>query len=393
MSAPLVTFDHAPSDAWYPPRREFLSRLLGGAAAAAVLPAGMVAGSEGLSSSPPTGLGESFKNDPVDERYWSMVKDHFPLREDLIVMNAANLCPSPWTVQEAVFGLTRDVDGDPSHANRGKFGDLRDEARALLAGWLGADPEEIVITRNTSEGNNVVISGLRLGPGDEVVIWDQNHPTCSLAWDVGARRHGYMVRRVATPPDPGSEADLIRPFREALSARTRVLAFSHVSNVSGVALPAGKLCELARERGVMTLVDGAQTCGAEALDLHAMGCDFFTGSAHKWPMGPKETGVLYVSRERQDDVWPLIVGIGWGESDAGSKFEALGQRDDARVSAVKEMVEFHEMIGKRQVEERIRALASEVKRQLAARSPRRGSGQRHAGPLRGAFDRLRGDER
>jgi len=139
--------------------------------------------------------------------------------------------------------------------------------------------------------------------------------------------------------------------------------------VSGVALPAGRLCGLARDRGVLTLVDGAQTCGAEALDLHDMGCDFYTGSAHKWPMGPKETGVLYVRRERQEDLWPLIVGIGWGESDAGSKYEALGQRDDARVSAVKEMVEFHEMIGKDRVEERIRALASELKRTIAARLP------------------------
>ncbi len=153
MSAPLVTFDHAPSDAWHPPRREFLSRLLGGAAAAAVLPAGMVAGSEGSASSPPTGLGELLRNPPIDERYWSLVKDQFPLRDDLIIMNAANLCPSPWQVEEAVFGLTRDVDADPSHANRGKFGGLKDEARALLARWLGADDAEIVITRNTSEGN------------------------------------------------------------------------------------------------------------------------------------------------------------------------------------------------------------------------------------------------
>ena len=314
----------------------------------------------------------------ADERYWSMVKDQFPLRDDLVIMNAANLCPSPWQVQEAVFGLTRDVDADPSHSNRSKFSGQRDEARDLLAGYLGADPEEIVITRNTSEGNNAVISGLSLGPGDEVVIWDQNHPTCSLAWDVGASRHGYTVKRVSTPPEPESEEELCGVFREAMTGRTRVLAFSHVSNVSGVALPATALCRLAQERGVMTLVDGAQTFGARALDLHNMGCDFFTGSAHKWPMGPKETGVLYISSSRQDDIWPLIVGIGWGEDDAPGKFEALGQRDDARVSAVARMVDFHEMIGKEQVEGRIRSLAAEVKRQVTLRLP----GTRFHTPIR-----------
>lgn len=369
MNAPEVVFDQVPEDAWLPPRREFLSRLLGGAAATVVLPTMAITGMDGSVLSPPTGDGPLLRSDPADEAWWQLVKDQFPLRDDLVIMNAANLCPSPWQVQEAVFGMTRDVDADPSHANRGKFGGLRDEARGLLARWLGADTDEIVITRNTSEGNNVVISGLSLGPGDEVVIWDQNHPTCNLAWDVGARRHGYTVKRVSTPPEPESGEELYRVFRDALTDRTRVLAFSHVSNVSGVALPADRLCELARERGVMTLVDGAQTFGVEALDLHDMGCDFFTGSAHKWPMGPKETGVLYVSRQRQKDIWPLIVGIGWGEDDAARKYESLGQRDDARVSAVGKMVAFHEMIGKERVEARVRALAAEVKRQIASRLP------------------------
>jgi len=344
VNHPEVVFDQVPEDACLPPRREFLSRLFGGTAAAAMVP---LFGAHGLSI-PDLREGTISRSgspgNQTGEQYWQLVKDQFPLRDDLVIMNAANLCPSPWQVQEAVFGLTRDVDADPSHANRGKFGGLREEARDLLAGYLGAEPGEIVITRNTSEGNNVVISGLSLGPGDEVVIWDQNHPTCSLAWDVGARRHGYTVKQVSTPPEPESGEELYQVFRDAMTARTRVLAFSHVSNVSGVALPAGRLCELARERGVLTLVDGAQTFGVEALDLHDMGCDFYTGSAHKWPMGPKETGVLYISRQRQEDIWPLIVGIGWGEDDAAGKYEALGQRDDARVSAVKKMVEFHDMI-------------------------------------------------
>ena len=363
-SAPRVTFEHTPESAWQPPRRRFLKQLMGGMAAAAVLPS-----LESLDAGSAAGALSSAIQD--DEGYWALVKDQFALREDLILMNAANLCPSPYPVMEAVFGLTRDVDSDPSFQNRAKFGELRQETRRLLAEYLGADPEEIVITRNTSEGNNVVIGGLALEPGDEVVIWDQNHPTCNVAWDVRARRYGYTVRRVATPREVQSGDDLLRPFLNALTGKTRVLAFSHVSNISGVALPAKALCGHAGDRGVITLVDGAQTFGAEVLDLHDMGCDFFTGSAHKWPMGPKEAGVLYARRERIADIWPLIVGIGWaeGEGDAVPRFEALGQRDDARIAAMGRAIEFHNTIGKHKIEARVRSLAQEVKRQLLKQIP------------------------
>lgn len=210
------------------------------------------------------------------------------------MMNAANLCPSPYPVIETVEQLTRDVDMDASFQNRGKFGELREKARTALAAHVGADPTEIAITRNTSESNNTVVNGLTLGAGDEVVIWDQNHPTNNTSWEVRAERMGFSVKKVATPPSPQSPEELVSVFADALSARTKVLSFTHVSNVSGVELPAKELCRMARERGILTLVDGAQSFGAIHLDLHDMGCDFFSGSSHKWFVGPKEAGILYV---------------------------------------------------------------------------------------------------
>ncbi len=307
----------------------------------------------------------------TDEEYWSLVKEQFILKDDLILMNAANLCPSPLSVMETVFDLTRNVNSDPSMQNRSKFGELKRKTRDLLADYIGADPEEVVITRNTSEGNNIVISGLSLNRDDEVVIWDQNHPTNNLAWDVGSQRHGYRVVKVTTPPDPQSSEELLRPFLSALTRRTRVIAFSHVSNISGVAIPAGELCKEAENRGILTLIDGAQTFGAEAMNLHDMGCDFYTGSAHKWFMGPKEAGLLFVRKSRIEEVWPLIVGIGWqGDlEDASSRFEALGQRDDATIAATGRTVEFHNVIGKERIEARIRMLAAELRRNIQAEIP------------------------
>lgn len=342
-------------------RRRFLAQFLGGAAATLAAPS-LLRAQSGLPS------GVSPASD--DERYWHRVREQFPLNRGLTLMNAANLCPSPYPVQDAVFRYTRDVDGDASFQNRGKFGPLKEEAREALARSVGASPREIAITRNTSEGNNSVVNGLDLGPGDEVVIWDQNHPTNNISWDVRAKRWGFTVRRVSTPfGEEATPESLMAPFLEALTSRTRVLAFSHVSNVSGTALPAAELCQVARGRGILTLVDGAQTFGALKLDLQAMGCDFFTASSHKWFVGPKEAGLMYVREESQNRLWPSDVGVGWegAELSGAQKFENMGQRDDAAVVTMATAAAFREAIGASAIEARVRALAGAVREGLRER--------------------------
>lgn len=352
-----------------PDRRRFLTQILGGTAMTMVAPP-WLAGAErkGRGEStllpPPAGT-------PEPEAYWHRVKEQFSLAPGLVLMNAANLCPSPYAVQQAVFNHTRDIDADASFQNRGKFSALKEEARQALASYVGASPSEIALTRNTSEGNNSVVNGLDLGPGDEVVIWDQNHPTNNISWDIRARRWGFSVRRVSTPPLPGSPGDLVAPFLEALTAGTRVLAFSHLSNVSGVALPAEELCRIARERGILTLVDGAQTFGALRLNLRDMGCDFFTASSHKWFVGPKEAGLMFVREESQDRLWPSDVGVGWegAEANGAQKFENMGQRDDAAMAAMAMAAAFHEAIGPEAVEARVRQVTSALREALTETLP------------------------
>jgi isopenicillin-N epimerase len=363
----------------HPNRRRFLGQILGGTAAALSAPDLLLAGEgrpgpgAGSAGSPWRPLdGMAGVPAPQDEAYWDRVREQFPLAPGLTLMNAANLCPSPYPVQDAVFRYTRDVDADASFQNRAKFGPLKEEARQLLADYVGADSGEVAITRNTSEGNNSVVNGLDLGPGDEVVIWDQNHPTNNVAWDVRARRWGFTVRRVSTPSGPeATPGTLMSPFLDALTANTRVLAFSHVSNVSGTALPAADLCRAARDRGILTLVDGAQTFGALKLDLRAMGCDFFTASSHKWFVGPKEAGLMYVRAESQSLLWPSDVGVGWeGAEEAGAqKFENMGQRDDAAVVTMATAGAFHQAIGPDAVEARVRALAVALREGLRETVP------------------------
>ena len=310
-------------------------------------------------------------DEAADEDFWRLVKGAFPLREGLIFMHAANLCPSPISVQQRVFELTRDVDRDASSNNRRKFGELREKSRTALARFLGADDDEIAIVRNTSSANATVVNGLDLGPGDEVLIWEQNHPTNSTAWDVRAERYGYAVERVSLPAQATSKQELLDPFLAAMTSRTRVVSFSHASNTSGVLLPARELVAAAHARGALAMIDGAQSFGCLEVDLHDIGCDFYTGSAHKWFMGPKEAGVLYVRSELQADLWPTHVGTGWARAVEGGarKFDNLGQRDDAAVSAVGTTVDFHETVGTERVEARVRELAAALKNGIADRLP------------------------
>jgi selenocysteine lyase/cysteine desulfurase len=370
-----------PQDVKGLPRRKFLGRLLGGGAALAAWPDFWSSGRMGdglLPGNAPPDLGylkaSVYHGEKTtrSEAYWQLVKDQFMIRDGLVMLNAANLCPSPYPVQQAVFRLTRDIDRDPSSLNRAKFSELRSRSRQAVAELLGADPDEIALTRNTSEGNNIVIGGLNYKAGDEVVIWDENHPTANVAWDVRAERYGFTVKRVKVPSKIYSIEDLIKPFRSAFTDKTRVVCFSHVSNLSGVALPAKEICEMARTHGVLSHVDGAQTFGSHVVDLHDLGCDFYTGSSHKWFCGPKEMGVLYVRKQRIPELWPSIIGVGYpGALKKGAeKFETLGQRDDSRIAAVATTVNFHNTIGKTFIEARVRGLAHELKTQLKKKLPR-----------------------
>ncbi len=305
------------------------------------------------------------QSDPT-ESFWQEVRRQFAFREERVPMNAANLCPSPRAVAERVSELTRDIDVDCSFPNREKFGSMLEASREAVAVRLGVTADEIALVRNTSEANNVVNAGLPLGAGDEVVVWDQNHPTNNVAWDVRAARYGLAVTRVATPAAPAGVDELVAAFERALTPRTRVLALTHVSNVTGVRLPVRELCEVAHRRGIHVHVDGAQSWGALDVNLRDLGCDSYTGSAHKWFLGPKEVGLLYVRADRVAEIWPSIVAPSWGGDVAprphgARKFESLGQRDDAALAAVATTVAFQNRLGMAHVETRIVELATALK--------------------------------
>jgi selenocysteine lyase/cysteine desulfurase len=292
-----------------------------------------------------------------DERFWMSVREQFLMPPELSVMNAANLCPSPAPVLEAMYRSTKDMDGDPSFDNRQKMSTGKEEARRLLAQFLRVTPEEIVIARNTSEANNIVSSGLDLEPGDEVVIFADNHPSNNAAWTQKAKRFGFAVTTISQPnPHPGPDY-FVDAAAKAITPRTRVLAFTHQTSTAGDVLPANELCRLARERGVLTLVDGASALGFFDVDLSAMQPDFYTGSSHKWPCGPKEVGVLYVNTRAQQRLHPSVISAYPGAVGVSRRMEAMGQRDEPAIIGFGEALVFQTRIGRKAIEERSRSLA------------------------------------
>ena len=301
-----------------------------------------------------------------DEALFRLVRREFPFHDDRAPMNAANLCPSPRAVADRVSELTRDIDRDCSFQNRGKFNELRETAREAVAAQLGVPGDELALVRNTSEANNIVNAGLALSSGDEVLVWDQNHPTNHVAWEVRAARSGFSVRRVGVPKAPSGEEDLAAPFIEAFTPNTRVLALTHVSNVSGIRLPVRRIADAAHEKGIHVHVDGAQSFGGLSVDVPALGADTFSSSSHKWFCGPKECGVLTVRSALIPEIWPSIVAPGWGDDadpdpTGARKFESMGQRDDACLAAMATTAAFHAEIGPARVEKRMLALARRLK--------------------------------
>ena len=300
-----------------------------------------------------------------DAVLWRFVQRQFALEPGLIYMNAANVTPAALPVLDRQNKLLADFQANPSFQNREKFKPMYDVVRGKLAALLGASADEIALTRNTSEATNTIVQGLDLKPGDEVVLTDHNHPSNLDSWQMRARRQGLVVKVAQTPDAPTSADDLVAPIEKLVTARTRVISITHLTSTTGLLFPVDRVVALARRNRAWMHLDGAQTLGAVVMNLHALGVDSYSGSAHKWIMGPLEAGMLYVRQERLGEVWPAIVTAGWSDSLKGArKLDVFGQRDDARIAAFDATLDFVNTLGVPRIERRTRQVAAYLRRSL-----------------------------
>lgn len=252
-------------------------------------------------------------------------------------------------------------------------------AREHLAGVVNADPEEVCVTHSGTDGVSIVFGASSFEPGDEIIIGSEEHPAITYPAFALQTVAGVRVRRFRFCHDP---VDTLASFQSQFTPRTRLAAFSHVSCETGIRVPAAAMIRFAQERGVRVLLDGAQSVGALPVDFHALGCDYLTGSVHKWLCGPKGTGLLAVRKDRLDELTPRYVGGGslaegfpWEQLDqpeairvrfqpTATRFE-YGMRNPALYAGIVFAVDYLAGLGWQAIVDQERAMVSELKRRLS----------------------------
>ncbi len=300
---------------------------------------------------------------PVED-FWAKVRREFLVSEELAYLNSGTLGPMPKPVFYAVVEGYRSLAADPGHENP-RQGDAQDMLRQRLASFVGADPGEVALTRNTTEGMSFIANGLDLEAGDEVLCSFHEHPGGLEPWKIKAKRHGVVVKELPFPIPASDPSEILNLFEDAITPRTRVISVSHLTFPTGCMLPVRELAALARPRGVLTLIDGAHAIGMMDLDMHDLGADFYASSPYKWAGAPVGTGFLYMRRESQERVWPTVASMGWDDDETGAKrYDRLSQRAGPLLLATMTALEFQNAIGRDRIEQRVRALAARLRERL-----------------------------
>jgi selenocysteine lyase/cysteine desulfurase len=306
------------------------------------------------------------ENEP--ETFWRAVRAQFPLSRELTYFNTGGVGPAVKSALKVAADTTQQLQEKSEHGHA-----LFAGAREIVARFLGVESAEIAFTRNATEANAIVAAGLALQPGDEVIFESHAHPGGSFPWLHQQKVRGVVVK--VFEPDARDHAKNVARIAALLSARTRVVQVSHVTAPTGIVMPVRAIAALCRERGTWFHLDGAQSAGMIPVSLREVGCDSFATSGHKWLGGPLETGVLFVRRERIEEVTPTLVGAYSGEVDGlpgdlrlattAERFE-YGTRNVASALALAEAVRFQERIGRERIAARGRTLALRVRVGLEA---------------------------
>jgi isopenicillin-N epimerase len=288
-----------------------------------------------------------------DELYWREIQNAFTLDRTMINLNNGHHCPQPRVVHEAVKRYM-DLENQSPYYYGALINKNVETVRRRLAAEFGCDPEEMAITRNASESLQIAQNGLDLAPGDEVITTEQDYPRMLTTWDQRVRRDKIKVSRIQFPV-PTTQQDLYERFERAITPRTRVLHFCHITNLTGQLFPVRQICRLARSRNILTVVDGAHAAGHFPYQLRDLECDCYGVSLHKWLLAPLGTGFLFVRKENIAKIWPLQAAPDKRTHDI-RKFEEIGTAPSALRAGINEALAFHQAIGVERKSARLRFL-------------------------------------
>jgi isopenicillin-N epimerase len=339
-------------------RRSFLSTT-GAAAIATFTDAGLgrVRAAAGRAA------GQTASSLAADESYWREIQQAFTLDRTIINLNNGGCCPSPRVVHEALKRYLDISNQAPVYHMWQILEPNIESVRRRLAAEFGCDPEELAITRNASEALQIAQLGIDLKAGDEVVTTNQDYGRMLDTWEQRVSRDGITLTKVSFPVPPTSLDELSSRLLAALTPRTRVLHFCHITNLTGQIFPVKRICDEGRRRGIKTIVDGAHAFAHFPFKAGDLGCDFYGTSLHKWLLAPIGTGFLYVRRENIKGLWSLTPAKASQAEDI-RKFEEIGTHPAANHNAIAEAMSFHDGIGSERKAARLRYLRDRWARRL-----------------------------
>ncbi|MDD5542787.1 MAG: aminotransferase class V-fold PLP-dependent enzyme [Acidobacteriia bacterium] len=318
---------------------------------------------------------EPDKLTPGEAAYWKKVRSDFLIPSDEAFFNTATLGSMPRSVVEAFTTSATELaatvahwDYKPEHPDW--FTGYRNYPVLMgkLAKLIHCDPDEVCTTQNATFGMNFIAQGIDLQAGDEIVQTDQEHPGGSCGWLERAKRHGAVYRKVELPSPPNDPDEIVRRFAAVINSKTRVLAVPHMTSMLGIVLPVKRLTALAREKGarhVFVALDGAQAIGHIPLDMRDLGCDAYFSSPHKWLLAPAGSGLLYIKRDRQKEIWTTLASAAWADMDKGAyRFMQYGTGNLSVLKGYEAAIDYHENLGPDRVTRRIKQLGDYLRGEI-----------------------------
>ncbi len=291
-----------------------------------------------------------------DEDFWFSIREAYSVSPAILNLNNGGVSPQPIVTQNALDRFVRIANEGPAYYMWRTLGDGRETIRTKLAELAGVSPEEIAINRNSSEALETIIYGLDMKAGDEVLTTTQDYPNMMNAWHQRVKRDGVVVNQVKIPVPPKSFDEIVQIFRAGMTPKTKIVHLCHMINLSGQILPVAAIADMAHEHGCEVICDAAHTFAHIDYKITDLHCDYFGTSLHKWLCAPFGTGMLWIKKEKIGKIWPLFGAPKDFNMEDIRKFEHLGTRSFPIELAIGTSIDFHNGIGAKRKEERLRFL-------------------------------------
>ncbi|MBS4027774.1 MAG: aminotransferase class V-fold PLP-dependent enzyme [Ignavibacteriales bacterium] len=337
-------------------RRKFLSNLGKGIGLAALSVASVSSLLEQLNAATKSVEHLSPEETAMDEDFWFEIQQAFSVTRGITNLNNGGVSPSPKIVTEALIRYIWEQEDCTAYTMWQIMEPQCETIRTGLADVFGVDREEIAITRNASESLEILLMGMDLKSGDEILTTTQDYPRMLTTLRQRELRENISLKLIKVPIAPKNIDDIAQKFIDGITSRTKVILMSHVINITGQILPVKKVCDYAKSKGIEVIVDGAHSFAHFDFKQKDLNCDYYGTSLHKWMYAPKGTGLLYVKKEKIEKIWSLMATEKTQAKDI-RKYEEIGTHSAAPKLAIGEAILFHNGIGAKRKEERLRYLS------------------------------------